>query len=98
MKKTQGLAHIHEKLVRVTAMIHNYTKIANSSQVNEEQKQACLDLVEQLARLAACYDACGAEYEENGRSEDFMRLFKQAAEQHSEVVDAQLDVFGAVTE
>ena len=97
MRKTQGLAHIHEKLVRVTAMIHNYTEIAKSSQVNEEQEQACRDLVEQLARLAACYDKCRAEYKENGKSEDLMRLFKQAETQHSEVVDAQLDVFGAVT-
>ena len=98
MSKTQGLAHIYEKLVRISILGRNYTKIANSSQVNEEQKQACRDLVEQLARLAAFYDACGAEYQENGKSEEFMRLFKQAETQHSEVVDAQLDVFGAVTQ
>ena len=73
-------------------MGHNYTKIANSSQVNEGQEQACRDLVEQLARLAACYDACGAEYEENGRSEDFMRLFKQAAELHDGLEDALIKV------
>ena len=98
MRKNQGLAHIDEKRLRIGIMIHNYTEIANSSQVNEEQEQVCRDLVEQLARLAACYDACGAEYQENGKSEDFMRLFKQAETQHSEVVDAQLDVFGAVTQ
>ena len=98
MRKNQGLAHIDEKRLRIGIMGLNYTKIANSSQVNEEQKQACLDLVDQLARLAVCYDKCRAEYQENGKSEDLMRLFKQAETQNGEVVDAQLDVFGAVTQ
>ena len=89
----KAIKEIDKTITAVQEAGVNYTTIANSSQVTEEQAGLSSEVVKRLAMLAETYYECKQEMAFYGNSERFQKLTKKSQQRRKDVDDALLDLW-----